>query len=116
MIVPALGVTWPVFIGVVVCLFGFAALMTGQALAQTWRPAWQLVPYSLLLALGTQFFGWALFEGRLLLVGWLIDAAVLFAMAFLAYRITRVHKMVAQYPWLYERAGLFGWREKRPGR
>jgi len=31
---------------------------------------------------------------------------------FYAYRLTQAHKMVAQYPWLYERAGLFAWREK----
>jgi hypothetical protein len=111
-IVPLLGTSWGVFIGVVVILFGFAALMTGQALAQTWRPWWHAVPYSLLLGLGARFFVWALFEGKLLLVAWLIDAAVLLAIASLAWRVTRVHKMVSQYPWLYERAGVFSWREK----
>jgi hypothetical protein len=110
--VPLLGVTWGVFIGVVLIMFGFAALMTGQALAQTWRPWWHAVPYMLLLAAGAQFFGWSLFDGRILLTGWLIDALVLLALASLAYRVTRVHKMVTQYPWLYERAGLFSWRAK----
>ena len=114
MIVPALGVSWGVFIGVAVVLFGFAALMTGQALAQTWRPWWHAVPYSALLGAGAQFVGYALFAGKLVATGWLIDFAVLLALSSLAYRLTLAHKMVAQYPWLYERAGLFAWRQKSP--
>ena len=114
MIVPALGVSWGVFIGVAVVLFGFAALMTGQALAQTWRPWWHAIPYSALLGAGAQFIGYALFAGKLVATGWLIDFAVLLALASLAYRLTLAHKMVAQYPWLYERAGLFAWRQKSP--
>jgi branched-chain amino acid transport system ATP-binding protein len=113
-IVPALGVSWGVFIGVAVVLFGFAALMTGQALAQTWRPWWHAIPYSALLGAGAQFIGYALFAGKLVATGWLIDFAVLLALASLAYRVTLAHKMVAQYPWLYERAGLFAWRQKSP--
>jgi hypothetical protein len=109
-----LGVTWPVFISVVVFLFGFAALMTGQALAQTWRPYWHAIPYSALLGAGAQFAGYALFEGSLVATGWLVDFLVLLALASLAYRVTLAHKMVNQYPWLYERAGLFTWRRKSP--
>ena len=112
--IPALGVTLPVFIAVVVVLFGFAALMTGQALAQTWRPYWHAIPYSLLLGAGAQFIGYALFDGRLVATGWLVDFLVLLALASLAYRVTLAHKMVTQYPWLYERAGLFSWRPKTP--
>jgi hypothetical protein len=111
---PVLGVSLPVFIGLVVILFGFAALMTGQALAQTWRPYWHAVPYAALLAAGAQFAGYALFEGGLVATGWLVDFLVLLALASLAYRITFAHKMVNQYPWLYERAGLFSWRRKTP--
>ena len=29
----------------------------------------------------------------------------------LAWRATRAHQMVRQYPWLYVRSGLLGWRE-----
>jgi hypothetical protein len=112
MIADLLGVSGGVFIGVVVILFGFAALMTGQALAQTWRPWWHAVPYSVLLAAGAQFFGWSLFDGKFTLVGWFVDALVLLALASLAYRVTQAHKMVNQYPWLYERSGLFTWRDK----
>src|SRR5512145_3415732 len=40
-----LGNSLSVFIGVTVIIFGFASFMTGQALAGTWRPIWQVFPY-----------------------------------------------------------------------
>jgi hypothetical protein len=109
----ALGSSPGVFFGVTVVLFGFAAVMTGQALARTWRPARQLVPYALLLAAGARFFSYALFEGELLsLGGYVIGAIILLALALAAHRVTLARKMVTQYPWLYDRAGLFTWRQK----
>jgi hypothetical protein len=33
----------------------------------------------------------------------------------LAFRLTRVRRMVSQYPWIYERDGLLGWRERSGG-
>ena len=55
----------------------------------------------------------ALFEGELLsLGGFIVDSAVLIVIGLLSYRLTLTRKMVTQYPWIYERAGLFGWREK----
>jgi hypothetical protein len=113
MYIPFLGTSWGVWIGLSVVLFGFAAFMTGQALAQTWRPLWHALPYTMLLALGARFLIFALFEGRLFwATGYLADCAVLLAFAALAYRVTRARQMVVQYPWLYERAGLFSWRRK----
>jgi len=110
-----LGGTWAELIGLTVILFGGAAFMMGQALAQTWRPAWQILPYGLLLAAGDRFLSYALFEGVLLSPsGLIIDAAILTAIAWTAYGATRAQKMVCQYPWLYERDGLFGWRERGP--
>ena len=108
-----LGATPGVFIGTTVILFGFAAIMTGQALARTWRPMWHAIPYALLLAIGARFIKYALFGGQLLsLSGYVISAIILIALTLFAYRVTLARKMVTQYPWLYERAGLFGWREK----
>ena len=108
-----LGTTWPVFIGITVLLMGFASFMTGQAVANTWRPMWQIVPYSLLLGVADRFLGWSLFQGQLfLLSGYIADSLVLMGIAALAYRLTLAHKMVTQYPWVYERTGLFTWREK----
>ena len=108
-----LGTTLPVFLVVTGLVIGFAAYMTGQAIANTWRPAWQILVYSLLLALVARFLIFALFDGVLLsLTGYLASAALLLAICLFAYRLTRARKMVYQYPWLYERAGLFGWRER----
>ncbi len=108
-----LGSTLPVFIGLTFILFGGAAFMTGQAVSATWRPAWNVVLYCALLGLADRFFHFALFEGQLLSVsGYIVDTAVLTAYGLLAFRVTRARRMVAQYPWLYERTGLFTWREK----
>ena len=110
------GTTLPVFIGLTLVLFGGAAWMTGQALGANWRLAWQLVPYGLLLAAASRFSDWALFDGALLsLPGYGLAAATLLLLALAAFRANRARKMVVQYPWLYERAGPFAWRERRPG-
>ena len=100
-----------VYIGVTIVLFGFASIMTGQALAVTWRnPGW-VVFYMLLLTFADRFIVWSLFGGDLLSpVGYAIDAATLTAIGLAAHRITAARKMVQQYPWLYRRRGLFGWR------
>lgn len=104
-----------VFIGLTVCVMGFAAFMTGQAVASTWKPAWHAVVYCGLLGLADRFLTFALFDGVLLsLPGYLLDTAVLIGIALFAFRLRRAHKMVTQYPWMYRRVGLFGWREKEP--
>ena len=96
-----------------VLLFGVAAFLTGQAIAQAWRPAWQIVPSALLLAAADRFLMFALFNGEFVSVGgWLIAAAILSGFTALGFFQTRARKMVQQYPWLYERAGPFGWRSK----
>ena len=108
----ALGTTLPVFIGLTVMLMGGTACLTGQALARNWRPVWQTLPYALLLGLGDRFLTYALFDGELLNpLGYVVDTAIILAIGLLAYRLTRVHRMVSQYPWLYRRAGPFAWRE-----
>jgi branched-chain amino acid transport system ATP-binding protein len=102
------------FLGVTLVIFGGAGFMLGQALAETWRPFWHAVPYSLLLAGANRFLSFALFKGTLLsLTGLLVDFAVVVGLALLAYRATRAHMMVRQYPWLYERDGLFSCRDRR---
>ena len=102
------------FFGLTLLLFGAGALATGRALASHWRGAWQALPYALLLALGDRFLLYALFGGELLSAsGYAIAAAILLVFALLAYRATQAALMVRQYPWLYEPAGPFSWREKR---
>ena len=110
-----LGTSIGVFVGLTVIIAGGAAIMTGRALADGWKPAWQVVSACFGLALGSRFLVYALFEGELLSPsGFLIDFVVLSALALLAWRVTLVHKMVSQYPWRYERVSLFNYRA-RPG-
>ena len=61
-----LGISWPIFIGLTLVLFGGCAFMTGQSLASGWRPAWLALPYALLLAAGDRFLAFALFQRPLL--------------------------------------------------
>jgi len=101
------------FLVMTLVLFGGAAFLTGQALAQNWRPAWQIPPIALLLAAADRFLHYALFGAELAPVAGFSATAVLLALlAAAAYYLTRARKMVRQYPWLYERRGPFGWHEK----
>jgi hypothetical protein len=110
-----LGTSLGVFIGLTVIIIGGAAIMTGRVLADAWKSPWQVVFACFGLALADRFLVYALFGGELLnLSGFVIDFAVLTAMALVAHRLTVVHKMVAQYPWRYERQTLWSYREK-PG-
>ena len=110
-----LGTSLGVFVGLTVIIIGGAAIMTGRALADAWKPPWQVVFACLGLALADRFLVYALFGGGLLsLSGFVIHFAVLTAMALVAHRLTVVHKMVAQYPWRYQRETLWTYREK-PG-
>ena len=103
----------PVFLGVTVGFMGGCAFMTGLAMANSWRPLTQTLAYALLLGLADRFLGFALFGGPLLsLAGYLLDTAVLAAIAGLSWRATHARLMVRQYPRLYDRAGLFGWRQR----
>jgi hypothetical protein len=109
-----LGATPASFLVMTLVIFGAAALATGRALARNWRPLWQAVPYAALLALGDRFLLYALFGGELLSAsGYALAAAILLLLAVIAYRTSRAQLMVRQYPWLYEPAGPFSWRERR---
>ncbi len=109
-----LGVRFGVFLGLTVCVMGFTAYATGQALANTWKPAWHALIYGVMLGFADRFLTFALFEGELSsFSGYLIDTSVLVAIALVGYRLNLARKMVRQYPWLYQRAGPFGWRRKK---
>lgn len=103
------------FIFVSLILGGGAGLLTGQGQAQGWAPMRKVIPFVVLLACATRFLHFALFGGTLLSpTGFVIDLVWIGLCATVAYRMTRAAKMVRQYPWLYERAGPFGWRDRRP--
>lgn len=104
--------SWGVYIGLTVFIAGGAAYMMGQSLAATWRPLWQVFIYALLIGLADRFIVFALFNGELLSAkGFMLDSATILIIGLLAYRITQVHKMVNQYPWLYRRQSIFHWRK-----
>jgi len=112
-----LGAEIPVFIGVMIVLAGGCGFLMGQAIAGNWRPYWQIIFYSALLAAGGRFLEYALFEGSLFaLMPFLAGYVAVLALASLGYRLTLADLMVRQYPWLYERSDLFRWREKAGAR
>jgi hypothetical protein len=110
-----LGAEIPVFIGVMIVLAGGCGFLMGQAIAGSWRPYWQVVLYSAMLAAAGRFLEFALFSGQLFaLTPFLAGYVAVLVLASLGYRLTLADLMVRQYPWLYERADVFRWREK-PG-
>jgi branched-chain amino acid transport system ATP-binding protein len=107
-----LGSSWTSFILMTVIVFGFGAMMMGRALADTWRPMWQNVTYGLLLGVANRLFhNFFVADDVLNIPSYAVQTAVLIVIALAAYRITQAQKMVGQYPWLYRRAGLFGWQQ-----
>lgn len=103
---------FPLLLGIGTALAVGAAWLTGQAIAESWRPAWQVLPSAILLTLADRFLAYALFAGSLLSGrAALVTLVVVLALALAAYRLRQVKKMVSQYPWLYRRAGPFGWRD-----
>jgi hypothetical protein len=103
------------FVLVTVLMGGWAAWMTGRAMAITWQPYVLCLVSLLVLAGAVRFIHYALFGGTLLsLHYYLVDAVVIVAIGSLGFRQRRVRQMTSQYRWLYERAGPFTWREKGP--
>ncbi len=110
-----LGASPGVFVGVTVVLAGGAAIAAGSAIGDGWKPAWMVVAAAFGLALADRFLIFALFGGELLsLWGLFLHFVVLAALGLVSWQVTRVSRMVAQYPWRYERASPFSYREKAP--
>jgi len=103
-----------VFVLLTIVLGGGAAWRTGQAVAEAWGALWPVIAYTLLIAAALRFLDYALFSGPLLsLSGFAADFIILCAFALLGHRVRRARHMSEQYPWLFERIGLFGWRLRR---
>lgn len=101
------------FILVTIVMGGWAAWMTGRAIALTWRPIFQLPLYILILGWVVRFIHFALFGGTLLTLHYyIVDTILLLAFAFAGWRYTRAGQMTTQYRWLYERTGPFGWKPR----
>jgi hypothetical protein len=104
---------WIQFVVFTLILGGGAAFMAGRALASGWQSIGLLIFYMLLFTCGLRFIDYALFQSNLLSSKYFIShGLIVLALAFLGYRLTRVSQMITQYPWLYEKAGRFGWRSK----
>ena len=98
----------------VTCLMGgWAAWMTGRAMASTWRSLPQLVAYLLILGAAVRFIHFALFGGTLLSAHYyLVDTLVVQVIGALGYRMTRSSQMVDNYRWLYIPDGPFFWKDR----
>jgi len=100
---------WTVIL-VTILMGGLAAYASGKAIAQTWRPFWQVPLYMLVVALAVRFCHFALFEEELVsLPSYIIDFAVALVAASLGYRLVRARQMAVQYGWLFRRRGPLGW-------
>jgi Domain of unknown function (DUF6867) len=99
------------FLLVSIVMGGAAAWASGKSIAQTWRPAWMVIPYMLILGMAVRFIHFALFEGTLLSPQfYAVDAVVCLIFGFLGYRATRAAQMTTQYGWINDRAGFLRWR------
>ncbi|MGE0022912.1 MAG: DUF6867 family protein [Hyphomicrobium sp.] len=104
------------FVLITLLIGGGAAWRTGQAVAQNWGAMWPVAAYAALLAAAIRFLHYALFGGVLLsLASYLIDLAILAAVAFIGHRARRTRHMVEQYPWLFDRTGPLTWRDRSDG-
>ena len=102
-----------IFVIMTVILGGGAAFMAGRGMAMKWRPVWMPLLAMVPLTLGLRFLHFALFQAQLTSLHYLItDGIVLVIFCLLGYRSTLASKMVAQYPWLYEKSSPLGWRSK----
>ncbi|MFT3672380.1 DUF6867 family protein [Aestuariivirga sp.] len=90
-----------------------AAWAAGRSIANDWKPVWNLLAVTLLLAAGARFLHFALYQAPFLsLTRYLVDAVVLGVFVWLGWRYTRTGQMTRQYHWLYEKTSPFGWRNK----
>jgi hypothetical protein len=102
----------------IIVLFCFFAYMSGRALAENWRPAWQVVLYGLLLSVGARVMALILFARHLRSpadegIEFSLLTLMIVGITAVAFRLTLARRVPLQYPWLYERRGPLGWREKR---
>ena len=89
------------FLLVSVAMGGAAGWLAGRAVAQTWRPPWQLAAYMLILGAAVRFIHFALFEGTLLSPHYyLVDSVIALGFAWAGFRLTRRRQFARQYGFL----------------
>lgn len=103
------------FLFVTLLMGGAGSWLTGRAVAQTWRPAWQIVPYILILGAAIRFVHFSVFGGTLLSPQYYaVDTVLCMGFAILGFRRARVRQMVMQYGWINELQGPLRWRRRAP--
>lgn len=89
-----------IFVAVTGVICGAIAFVTGRAIAETWRPAWQVGVYAVLITFISRFLHYALFAEVLLSLGnFVVDFVVIFALAVGGYVRVRHQQMATQYNW-----------------
>ena len=89
-----------VFLLVTIIMGGTSAYVSGKAIAETWRPFWQVIGYCLLLGLVVRFIHFALFEEVLVSArNYGVDVIVLLILGIAGYKVARRRQMVTQYGW-----------------
>jgi hypothetical protein len=102
-----------VFLLLTVIIGGGAAVLSGRAIAATWRPWWRVLPLMLVLGAAVRFLYFALYGGTLLsLKYYAIDTAVCLVCGLLGFRAKRTSQMVTNYRWLNAPVGVLTWRRK----
>jgi len=105
--------TFWLFALVTLIMGGWAAWRSGIALAKTWKPAWMIVPYMLLLGWAVRFIHFAMFEGTLLsLHYYAVDTACILVFAILGWRAQRAESMARQYAFAFEKTSPFSWSRR----
>jgi hypothetical protein len=95
-----------VFLLCTVIMGGTTAFVTGRAIADTWRPFWQVIGYAVCLGLVVRFIQYALFQERLLsLRNYLVDIALLIVFGIAGYQVARRRQMATQYGWSATKSG-----------
>lgn len=106
-------VNLPVFLIFSLLILGFICILTGKNTAENWKNPWMFFIYAPLIGCTDRFFVYALFNGILLdLYTYMVHTCMYLIIMTSSYRLMLVHKMVKQYPWIYEKSYFFFWREK----
>lgn len=102
--------TFWLFALVTIIMGGWAAWRAGIALAKTWKPAYMLVPYMLILGCAVRFIHFAMFEGTLFtLQYYTVDTVCIFVFSVLGWRHQRAESMARQYAFAFEKTSPFSW-------
>ena len=95
---------------------GGAAFLAGRAIAQTWRPFWNVLRLHGDARRRGPVRAFRAVRGTLLSpASYVADTLYLIVVGSLAWRMTRAAQMATQYYWLYERTSPLTWRTRAPG-